>query len=41
MWCSMCPFCSTCEDPAQVGGGCDCDGADDFGVSRTRSVGGD
>ena len=32
MWCSMCPFLLTCEDPAQVGGGCDCDGADDFGV---------
>ena len=32
MWCSMCPFLPTCEDPAQLGGGCDCDGADDFGV---------
>ncbi len=32
MWCSMCPFLLTCEDPAQLGGGCDCDGADDFGA---------
>lgn len=32
MWCSMCPFLADCEDPAQLGGGCDCDGADDFGV---------
>ena len=32
MWCSNCPFLDTCEDDAQLGGGCDCDGADDFGV---------
>ena len=32
MWCSMCPFLANCEDPAQLGGGCDCDGADDYGV---------
>ena len=32
MWCSTCPFLPTCEDAAQLGGGCDCDGADDFGV---------
>ena len=32
MWCSMCPFLADCEDPAQLGGGCDVDGADDFGV---------
>ena len=32
MLCSMCPFLDTCEDDAQLGGGCDCDGADDFGV---------
>ena len=32
MWCSNCPFMDTCEDDAQLGGGCDCDGADDFGV---------
>ena len=32
MRCSMCPFLDTCEDDAQLGGGCDCDGADDFGV---------
>ena len=32
MWCSMCPFLATCEDPARDGGGCDCDGSDDFGV---------
>ena len=32
MWCSNCPFFATCEDPAQLGGGCDCDGADDYGV---------
>ena len=32
MWCSMCPFLADCEDPAQLGGGCDCDGADDYGV---------
>lgn len=32
MWCSMCPFFVDCEDPAKLGGGCDCDGADDFGV---------
>ena len=32
MWCSNCPFFDTCEDDAQLGGGCDCDGADDFGV---------
>ena len=32
MWCSMCPFLDTCEDPARDGGGCDCDGSDDFGV---------
>lgn len=32
MWCSMCPFLDTCEDPAQMGGGCDCDGAYDYGV---------
>lgn len=32
MWCSMCPFLADCEDPAQLGGGCDFDGADDFGV---------
>ena len=30
MWCSMCPFLADCEDPAKLGGGCDCDGADDF-----------
>ena len=32
MWCSMCPFFEDCKDPAKLGGGCDCDGADDFGV---------
>ena len=32
MWCSMCPFFDGCEDSAKFGGGCDCDGADDFGV---------
>lgn len=32
MLCSMCPFSADCEDSAQLGGGCDCDGADDFGV---------
>ena len=32
MWCSNCPFFETCEDPAKLGGGCDCDGADDYGV---------
>ena len=32
MWCSNCPFFADCEDPAKLGGGCDCDGADDFGV---------
>ena len=32
MWCSMCPFYGECEDPPQRGGGCDCDGADDYGV---------
>lgn len=32
MWCSNCPFFDTCEDPAKLGGGCDIDGADDFGV---------
>lgn len=32
MWCSNCPFYANCEDPAQLGGGCDCDGADDYGV---------
>ena len=32
MWCSMCPFLDNCEDSAQMGGGCDCDGADDYGV---------
>ena len=32
MWCSNCPFFDDCEDPAKLGGGCDCDGADDFGV---------
>ena len=32
MWCSMCPFLADCEDPARDGGGCDCDGSDDFGV---------
>ena len=28
----MCPFFADCEDPAQLGGGCDCDGSNDFGV---------
>ena len=32
MWCCNCPFLANCEDPAQLGGGCDCDGADDYGV---------
>lgn len=32
MWCSNCPNFDTCEDLAKLGGGCDIDGADDFGV---------
>ena len=39
MWCSTCPFLPTCEDPAQLGGGCDCDGADDFGVDPIDDFG--
>ncbi len=38
MWCSMCPFLADCEDPAQLGGGCDCDGADDFGVDPLDDI---
>ena len=38
MWCSMCPFLDTCEDPAQMGGGCDCDGADDYGVDPVDDI---
>ena len=38
MWCSMCPFLADCEDPAQLGGGCDCDGADDFGVDPLDAI---
>ena len=32
MWCCNCPAFDDCEDPAKLGGGCDIDGADDFGV---------
>ena len=32
MWCCNCPAFDNCDDPAKLGGGCDCDGADDFGV---------
>jgi len=39
MWCSNCPFLDTCEDDAQLGGGCDCDGADDFGVDPLDDFG--
>ena len=39
MWCSMCPFLADCEDPAKLGGGCDCDGADDFGVDPIDDFG--
>ena len=39
MWCSMCPFLATCEDPARDGGGCDCDGSDDFGVDPIDDFG--
>lgn len=32
MRCCSCPFLDRCEDHARYGGGCDCDGADDYGV---------
>lgn len=32
MRCCFCPFLDRCENPARDGGGCDCDGADDYGV---------
>ena len=38
MWCSNCPFFDTCEDPAKLGGGCDIDGADDFGVDPVEDL---
>lgn len=38
MWCSNCPNFDTCEDPAKLGGGCDIDGADDFGVDPVEDV---
>lgn len=38
MWCANCPFLLNCEDPAQLGGGCDCDGADDFGVDPLEDL---
>ena len=40
MWCSNCPNFDTCEDPAKLGGGCDIDGADDFGVDPVEDYGG-
>ncbi len=39
MWCSVCPFLADCDDPAQLGGGCDCDGTDDFGVDPIDDFG--
>ena len=38
MWCSNCPNFDTCEDPAKLGGGCDIDGADDFGVDPVEDM---
>ena len=38
MWRSNCPFFDTCEDPAKLGGGCDIDGADDFGVDPVEDM---
>lgn len=32
MWCCNCPAFADCDDSATLGGGCDMDGADDFGV---------
>ena len=32
MKCANCPNVETCEDPARHSGGCDIDGADDFGA---------
>ena len=35
MKCEFCEFACECKDPAQYGGGCDIDGADDFGCGTS------
>ena len=41
MKCEYCEFARECTDPAQNGGGCDIDGADDFGCNSGDCNGGD
>lgn len=38
MQCEFCELARDCKDPAQYGGGCDIDGADDFGCSSPEDL---
>lgn len=39
MKCECCELARECKDPARYGGGCDIDGADDFGCSTDDGEG--